>query len=250
MIPTPNKIVISGLAVSYLRLSIKINPKATIVLIHGWGGTKESWRNNLGEISKSFDCIALDLPGFGDSEEPSLPWGTLEYATFLSDFVKALKLKSVVIIGKSFGGRVATAYASKNPTELQNLILVSSAGIEEKSISVQLRIALSKLVPQGVKKILKQYLMKSSGKKGTSQYKSEVKKIVTNQDLKSLLPLIKSQALVVWGDQDKVLPLSYGQRIAKSIPNAQLKVINGGDHWVHERQPETFNQIVLNYLTK
>jgi len=239
------QITILGVKVSYDVWQSTSKSGATIILLHGWSGTKESWGVNAPAMSEHFECIALDLPGFGKSQEPNRPWGTFEYAEFLREFAKTLQIQLPVIVGKSFGGRIAIVYASKWPQELHKLVLVSSAGIEEKTDWLKVRIGIVRLLGLGP---LKQVVYKLLRLKEKDRYKREVKKIVTNQDLRSLLPDIQAETLIIWGSDDQVLSLSIGKQLAAGIKNSRFEVITGGDHWVHQKRAEEFNQLVIKFL--
>ncbi len=249
------QIHILGLKISYGLFSSKKNKRDILLFIHGWGGTKNSWEKNILELSHSYDCIALDLPGFGESQTPAKPWGTFEYAEFLKEFIDTVGLEDPILIGKSFGARVAIAYASKWTQSVKKLVLVSAAGIEKKSIALRIQIVIAKIlkfvsfiVPGVDEEYIRKLFYRSKGLKEEGKYKREVKKIVTNQDLRGLLPFIVAKTLIIWGSDDKVLPLSYAEEMRGSIKNAKLKVIEQGDHWVHQNQPDEFNKVVIEFL--
>jgi pimeloyl-ACP methyl ester carboxylesterase len=249
------QIIISEVVVSYDIRRTDSPHNATLVLLHGWGGSKESWKNNIPTFSKYFNCVALDLPGFGESEEPNKPWDTLEYTNFVKEFIKVLKIQSPVIVGKSFGGRIAIMFASKWPKEVSRLILVSSAGLEGKTTSLQLKIRVIKLfglvvslIPGLDEEVIRRKVYKFLALKEEGTYKREVKKLVTNQDLRGMLQSIEAKTLVVWGDNDTVLPLSVGKKLSAGIKNSKLEIIKNGDHWVHEKHAEEFNQRVIDFL--
>lgn len=249
------QIIISGILVSYDVRRTNTPHNATLVLLHGWGGSKESWRSNIPTFSKYFDCVALDLPGFGESQEPNKPWDTLEYSNFVKQFIKVLNIKSPVIVGKSFGGRIAIMFASKWPKEVSRLVLVSAAGLEDKTTSLQVKIRIIKLlglvvslIPGLDKEVIRRKVYKFLKLKDEGTYKREVKKIVTNQDLRGILQLIEAKTLVIWGNNDTVLPLSVGKKLSAGIKNSKLEIIKDGDHWVHEKHSKEFNQMVIDFL--
>lgn len=246
---------ILGIKVSYDTFNSKKKNSNVLVFIHGWGGTKKSWEKNVSKLSRSHDCIALDLPGFGDSQTPDKPWDTFEYAEFLKEFIKTLGLEDPVLIGKSFGARVAIAYASKWPQSVKKLILVSAAGIEEKSIALRTQIVivqilkfLFSILPGVNEEPLRKLFYRAKGIQEESKYKREVKKLVTNQDLREILPLIKAKTLIIWGSEDQVLPVRYAEEIKEGIKNAELNIIDQGDHWVHQKYADEFNQRVIDFL--
>ena len=246
---------ILGLKIAYSIFSPDKNSKRTLVFLHGWGGTKESWEKNITVLSKSFDCIAIDLPGFGECQTPDKIWGTFEYASFLKEFLDKLHIHSPVLIGKSFGGRVAIVFASKWPNSVKRLILISAAGIEEKSLHLRIQIEIAKvfknllsLVPGLDVEAVRRVYYQRRNIKEESKYKREVKKIVTNQDLQDRLSAISTPTLIVWGSNDQVLPVQYAERLQSGIKNSSLKIIQDGDHWVHQNKSDEFNRIVVDFV--
>jgi len=248
-------ITINGLDVSYIQAQTADEPNFTLVFLHGWGGTKESWEKNIGELSTQYCCIALDLPGFGKSQQPITPWDTFDYADLVEGFCTTLNLQNIVLVGKSFGGRVAIAYANKYPQTLKSLVLASSAGTEERSLLTRFKIYLAKLgrvlteqIPFMDTELLRQRLYRLLNLKEESEYKREVKKKVTNQNLAGLLSQILTPALVVWGEDDLILPLSLGEKMARQLPNATLFVLPKAGHWAHETHYQDFNTKVAAFL--
>ena len=105
----------------------------TLLLVHGLGGSLESWTNNIQYLSSRFRVIALDLPGFGLSDKPRIDYTIKFYVSFLRKFVKKLNLASLVLIGSSLGGHIAVEFTLKNMKLVQKMILVSPAGSPPKS---------------------------------------------------------------------------------------------------------------------
>src|SRR5919206_2432603 len=101
-----------------------------ILLIHGLGGSIDSWINNINAISKQqLRVIALDLPGFGFSDKPKINYTISFYTTFIAKFIKRLKLRSSVsIVGCSLGGQIAAEVALNHPNLVSKLVLISPAG--------------------------------------------------------------------------------------------------------------------------
>src|SRR5215469_672039 len=84
---------------------------APVVLIHGWGARIESWGPIPAILAERFRVIALDLPGFGETQGPDRPWCTFEYADFLAAFLGTQALAKPVLVGHSFGGKISIALA-------------------------------------------------------------------------------------------------------------------------------------------
>ena len=126
------KITVKGLKTYYIDECLTDSSRGTVLFLNGWRGSSLSWSKNIVEISKTYRCVAVDLPGFGISEEPRCPWSPVDYANFIKSFSRILGIKRFTLVGKSFGGRIATIYASQYPNDLVRLILVASAGVEKR----------------------------------------------------------------------------------------------------------------------
>lgn len=237
------------------------NPQSAehiFLFLHGWTGNSDSWNNNIQSLPKEGNCyISVDLPGFGKSSEPTEIWDVECYAKFLHDFAQVLHLKKYILVGKSFGGRIATWYASKWGEDLEALILVSAAGVETRSIFARLKINLAKIgkivlipFPKKAKTTIRNLLYRIFQiEEDSNPYKWEVKKKVTNQDLSAIAKTINAPTLIVWGSEDEILPISVAKRLNKLIKNSTLKIIQGG-HNAHETNPFEFNQTVEEFVSQ
>ena len=101
-----------------------------ILLLHGWGQNIEMMKPVGDNFSDRFRITILDFPGFGKSEEPKEPWDIEKYSIMLEKFVKAVNIKKPIVIGHSFGGRVAIRYSARNPIE--KLVLFGSPCIRKE----------------------------------------------------------------------------------------------------------------------
>ena len=100
-----------------------------VVLLHGWGGQAASMTPLIVGLRDKYRVLAFDLPGFGGSSPPPVPWGTPEYAAFVEKAVTSLGIARATYVGHSFGGRIAIWLAAHAPETVQALVLVDAAGI-------------------------------------------------------------------------------------------------------------------------
>lgn len=103
-----------------------------VVLLHGWGSNIKLFANLIELMSKKYTVVAMDMPGFGGSQEPPSAWCVDDYVQFVVDFLKDYsQFKSVTFLGHSFGGRVIIKLNSRTdlPFKISKVILVDSAGI-------------------------------------------------------------------------------------------------------------------------
>ena len=229
-----------------------------LLILHGWGVDAASFAPVAEYLSKGFAVYAPDFPGFGASPAPTEIWGVAQYAELIEGFCKKLEIDKPIIIGHSFGGRVAIILGAKGlPLKM---VLVDSAGIvPNRGFDYYLKVYSYKagkkiLSLPGLGKVKENFINKNNA--GSSDYKAALgimKNIfvkVVNQDLKEYLPKISVPALLVWGDADTATPLADGQLMEKLIPDAGLVVFSGAGHYSYlERLPQ-FLAVLDSFFAK
>ena len=105
-----------------------------VVLLHGWGSNIKLFDNLVQLLSTKYRVLAMDMPGFGESDEPPEVWDVDKYTDFVTGFVKEFSDEKVIFLGHSFGGRVIIKLFSREelPFEIEKVILVDSAGVKPK----------------------------------------------------------------------------------------------------------------------
>lgn len=207
--------------ISYEILNGRCNKD--IVFLHGWGSNKEIMKNSFSPFFKNFRHIYIDLPGFGKSPN-TYELKTEDYIKITSEFLHLLNSTKDVILGHSFGGKVAT---SLNP---KNLVLLSSAGIlEEKSFSVKTKIKIAKFFNiLGLGRITRIFRSSDVNNMNEGMYKTF--KNVVNEDFSNSFKNYKNNALVFWGEKDTATSLESGKKIASLIDTSTF-ISYDGDHF-------------------
>lgn len=233
-----------------------------IVLLHGWGSNIKLFANLIDLLSKKYTVVAMDMPGFGESQEPPSAWCVDDYVNFVIDFLKDYNTKQVMLLGHSFGGRVIIKLNSRKdlPFEVTKVILVDSAGIlPPKSNKKSFRTYYYKagkafLSNKLVQKIAPDALENFRKKMGSADYAAasplmrQVLVKVVNEDLEPLLPNIKCPTLLVWGVNDTATPLSDGEKMEKLIPDAGLVKLENAGHYSFLEQQFTFNRVMCSFM--
>lgn len=240
----------------YLQESGKSNTTA-IIFLHGWHSDGMVWAPIAKNLSNSENSIySLDLPGFGKSERPT-PSSTLSsYVDLVKKFTEKLGIKKFFLVGHSFGGRVGIKLAAKEPKLIKGLVLVNSSGLKKKSLKKSVLKKLAKLAkPFFTPTFMQPLRIRLYSIIGAEDYVAtpELKETfvnIVNEDLRSLLPDITSRALVVWGREDKEVPLSDGMIMAREIPNAKLEVIENAGHFSFLDKKEEFTNILSKFLNE
>lgn len=236
--------------------------KSTILILHGWATTLSGARySELTTLlaSDGYTVFAPDLPGFG-KEKLQKPVMVLDdYVAFVDVFLKKEKLKKVVIIGHSFGGRIAAKFAATHPEKIEKLILTGAPLIKRKlSPKKQLAFLIAKtgkailaFFPKPMQDLSKKLFYRSIGEWDyykANELKATMQAII-REDLLPILPNIHAPTLVVWGENDTFVPLVDGKEIAKDIKHAKFVAIPGATHKLPYEYPLKFFQAVKTFLT-
>ena len=227
------------------KLSYEIlNPSSqeSILVLHGWGSSKEIMKQAFSKELKSYKHIYLDMPGFGASSNEMI-LTTEDYAQIVLLFLESLKVEPIIAMGHSFGGKVATLLNT------EYLVLLSSAGIlTEKPWSIKIKIATFKMLkPLGFKRIRELFVAPDA--QGMSHEMYETFKNVVDEDFEDEFSKSKSRALCFWGMDDTATPLYTGEKIAGLIENSEFYPLDG-DHFFFLKHGNFIAQEVEKDLNK
>lgn len=232
------QIIIDELLTNYQVFGKKGND---ILILPGWQRTTLEWQSRALALAQNNRIFLLDLPGFGITPRPKSDWDIFDYAEFVKKFLAKIKIKSLTIIGHSFGGRIGIVLASQR-LPIKQLILVDSAGIERKDLILKIKIITAKILKFILpKKIVLQLL---SGDYAESGEMRQIFKKVVNRDLVSLLPKIKIPTTIIWGEIDHVLPIAHAKLFHQLISQSRLRIVWGARHDPHLENPEQFTEIL------
>lgn len=214
--------------------------KASIIFLHGWGSSSEVMKVGFRGKFKSFKEIYIDLAGFGKSEN-NYPLKTIDYAKIVSKLLNELNISKDIIVGHSFGGKVATLLEPKL------LVLLSSAGIlEPKPWSIKLKIKTYKLFKNlGLKNF--RSLFSSKDVEGMSESMYQTFKNVVDEDFSSEFKKFNSKALIFWGDEDRATTLKSGEKIASLIQDSKFFKLKGEHYFFLEHREYISKTIESEY---
>lgn len=228
------KINVKNLIINY----IQYGEGNDIVLLHGWGQNIEMMRPIGDNFQNRFRITILDFPGFGESEEPKEAWTIEDYELMLEEFLKKVNVKKPIVIGHSFGGRVAIRYSARNP--ISKLVLFGSPCIriqEELSLGVKI---LKKLKTLPGLNGLGEYMKKFIGSrdyKAASPIMRQTLVNVVNEDLSKFAREIEEPTLLIWGTNDTEAPLNEAKELEKIMLDAALITLPGTHYAYLENLP-------------
>lgn len=237
-----------------------------VLLLHGLGGSIESWANSIGGLAKSFRVIAVDLPGFGLSDKPKMNYAIRFYTKFVSQFLKELEINKISIVGSSLGGHVAAEVAISHPRLVKKLVLVSPAGalprsfkgspalwryvqvINAKSFE-QAKYALFAVDNKPVDDSYAQSVYEKISMPGAREaFMSALAGSAKAPRLTSRLNKIKAPTLLLWGKEDYMIPVKFAEPFIE-MKNCRVILLEDCGHRPHFERPELFTKMVADFLS-
>lgn len=274
---TDKYVTINNIKTRYWQLGDKGSP---ILLIHGFAGSVEHWMENIEALAKHYKVYAVDMIGFGFSDKPQdIKYTPVVFTEFIKAFLDYHKLNKINMVGHSFGGAIALHFAIKYPQLIDKLTLVSSAGLGNDlplhfrllTLPIIGRILLGMKSKTAIAKALRHHVYNP---KTLSQnfinrmcevfkqprFSKTMHKILrtyanfcgirpeATKDIIAALPNIKIPTLIIWGQEDNLLPVKHAYFAAKKIPNAKLHIFKYCRHLPQFEYSQDFNKQVLKFI--
>lgn len=233
----------------------------TLLLLHGIGASVYTWRLLLPFLAKTFQVVAVDIPGFGrSSKDPKRDHGLDEQSLIIKKFVDDMGFKNVGLIGSSMGGAIALWMCKVFPTQFKDVAVLAPA-VSSQLLPIELA-RLSSLFWPTASLLINKTLIKSMIKKVISRhdiitdevvrqyqrpYIEEPKtintfiratKIISDSRLPAELASIEARVLIVYGAQDKMIPRAVMKQLHSVLPNAEYVEHESAGHHSMEDEPE------------
>jgi pimeloyl-ACP methyl ester carboxylesterase len=271
-----NRIELDGTTVSYVDLGS--GEPEPIVFVHGLGGQWQNWLENLPRAARERRVIALDLPGFGLSSMPREQITISGYGRCVDALCERLGLGRVDIVGNSMGGYVAAEVAIQFPERIDQLILVSAAGISSADVARRpvytagriatalttyatarhrqiaarpkarhLALALVARHPSLLKPdFAYEGFFKGTGTPGFDQ----ALRANLEYDFRDRLPDIRQPTLIVWGENDSIIPVKDAHEFERLIRDSRKVVMRDTGHVPMAERAATFNDVMMDFLAE
>lgn len=271
---------------TYLRPEDPAANAVPLILLHGFGASIGHWRHNLTVLGQHHTVYALDMLGFGASEKASTTYKVELWVEQVYDFWRTFIRQPVVLIGNSIGSLVCLAAAAAHPDMAQGIVMLSlpDTSIREEAIPRCFRpivaaierffssplllktlfyfvrrpkvvrpwAAIAYANPAAVTEELVEILVAPAADRGSAQAFAAILQAMVSSGfgpkIKSILPGLQIPMLLLWGQQDRMVPPALGRQFAQY--NSQLKLVeleNAG-HCPHDECPERVNQEILDWL--
>jgi len=240
---------------------------SVVLLLHGFGGDLDNWMFNLDSLAEKHRVLALDLPGHGQSVKTNVDPSLSGMATFVRKFLDVLSVSSVHVVGHSMGGAIAMQLASDSPETVKSLGLICSAGLGPDINSDYLRGFVEAQSQQELKLVLQQLFVDESlvnlqlvndllnykrmdGVEASLNALSETlisageQTFLTDNIVASGIPV-----LVIWGKQDRIIPVSHAQNFSAAGGYCvEVEIFDSAGHMVQMEKAYEVNRSLLNFL--
>lgn len=251
-----------------------------LLLLHGIAGSSGTWIAAMRLLQRDYTVIAPDFLGHGKSSKPLGDYSLGNHASGVRDFLHTLGVERVTVVGQSFGGGVALQFAYQFPELCERLVLVDAGGLG-REVSLLLRLitlpAAEYVMPVLFPEIVRDWgdpVVKFLGDRGIRNARGiemwRAYRSLTQQEnrrafvrtmravidpggqsvnaMSRLYLAAHMPTMIVWGEQDRIIPVSHAYQAHEAIPNSRLEVMPGVGHFPHAEEPVRFVELVRDFL--
>lgn len=228
-----------------------------VLLLHGWGDSARGLATLQTQLAKKYRVIALDLPGHGGTQAPPEAWGLEDYSRYVAAFLDKLELgQPYAIIGHSNGGALAIKAISLGELQPGKLVLLAAAGIRDRNKIKRFVLKLIAKVgdiatlwmPERYRAALRKslYGVAGSDQDVVPELKETFRRTV-RQDVRADATKIAVPTLLIYGRNDRAVPLADGELYSRVIKDSRLEVLEA-EHFVHLEQPAQVYELIEGFL--
>ena len=241
-----------------------------LLLIHGIGGSSNSWSGVIPLLAKKYRVIAPDLLGHGESDKPRGDYSVGAFAVLLRDLLDALDIPQVTVIGHSLGGGIAMQFAHQHGQYCKRIVLISSGGFggDVGRVLRVLSLPGSELVLPVIASrpaiLASNALRALTGSSNSFQARPSLSNRDNRQAfLRTLRAVVDFRgqavsalnrvcmvlpAMIISGDQDRVIPVEHARAAHRTMPNSRLHIIPGVHHYPPTERPETVARLIDDFI--
>jgi pimeloyl-ACP methyl ester carboxylesterase len=271
-----HQVEIRGRRINYVDLGQGEMPPA--VLIHGLGGNWQNWLENIRRLAQERRVLALDLPGFGESEMPREKISISGYGEIVVEFARAVGIdRPADVVGNSMGGFIAAEIGINDPDFVRRIVLCSAAGISITNLkrrpvltTARIMAAATNVVVAGSEAIAKRPGLRHAAMAYVFRHPSRISAdlayqvmtgtgkpafidgldALTDYDFRDRLADVQVPVLLVWGEDDNLVPVGDADEFERLIPNARKVIFDDTGHVPMLERPESFNDVVVEFLAE
>ncbi len=221
-----------------------------VLALHGWRKN----HSDLQKVTEHLNAIAVDLPGFGASPQPSAVWGAAEYAAAVARLLTDVDAP-VVVVGHSFGGRVALNLAADYPQLVRSLVLTGVPLIRRPATAKKSSVSYKAVkLANRIGVLSDERFEREKRKRGSADYRAaegvmrDIFVKLVNESYEQQLQAVKCHVELVWGENDTEAPLAQAREAERMLADASLTIVPGGTHWLPVENPQPIRDAIKRSL--
>lgn len=247
-----------------------------IILLHGFLSSSYAWRGVWSALAKEHRVYLIDLPGYGKSQSSQSSYSVDSYSEFIKEFFQNIGIDKAIVVGTQMGGSIAAWFAAKYPDCVKSLVIMAAGAMGEKQTNMWLyRLVASKIIGRIAvrffpfklfaqrwraacvnKEIITDDIIltyfRDFQKNGHTQTRIGLQVRASYgskfEKFEAAMKRIEAPTLLIWGENDPLVPLSTGNRFKQSIRESQLVVIPNCGDFPHEEYPDVVSYSILNFI--
>jgi pimeloyl-ACP methyl ester carboxylesterase len=264
---------VKGVRIHYLESGSAREDSPVLLMVHGWAGSATDWERLLPFLPPGVRAIAVDLPGCGLSDKPDASYDMQFFLGELHSFCGTLGVTRMVLAGHSMGGQVAVHFTSRFPDMVEKLILVDPYGLQGEEGGRRTLARLGPVVnlafllntrlfitwamranvlhdprPDLVRMAVEGTAASILGRESARAISRITKHIIGREYVEPLLPGISQQTLLIWGDEDRLLPPRWADTYAARLRRVSLHRMQGAGHMPMFEAPAVVAGLVADFL--
>jgi pimeloyl-ACP methyl ester carboxylesterase len=219
-----------------------------LLMVHGFRSSARFFRPLMRSLSERWRVVAPDLPGHGDSE----PWDpdedVVEQWVLIEGFINALDLGRMDVIGSSRGGAVALQLAAHRPELVSRLVLIAAPTkpFSVGTLDIKRMVVNADALTDDLLKEMGRTMMASRGYETARRRAVEADTL--ERDLRPIMDRVRAPTLVIWGAEDRTIPVEMGLELLAGIPDSRMRLVGGAGHVPMLDKPEEMLALVRGFL--
>jgi pimeloyl-ACP methyl ester carboxylesterase len=248
---------VRGLPVRYFE-SLPSTPRPdpeTLVLVHGFGASAETWSLVLPRLRGERRILAPDLAGFGRTPIPPEGMGFSVLTDYLSWFLDVVGAQKIALVGNSLGGAVAIRYAAEHPERVDHLFLLDSAGLHGEATIAAVQPKTREEARRTVRNVsgtdfrhLPRFILDDVVRRAQEPARQQYRDSGEPTDVLRYLPRIEAPTTIVWGERDGLIPTEHAYRVHEAIEGSELIVLPDTGHVPQFQSPRRVADIINRSL--
>jgi len=266
---------VNGIRIHWLEAGSARAGDPALLMVHGWAGAAADWERLLPALPPGLRSFAVDLPGFGLSDKPDAPYDIPFFLDVLRSFLAAHGLSRVVLVGHSMGGQIAVHFTVRFPGLVEKVVLIDPYGLKGEEGSRRFLARLGQVVDLAfllntrffIERAMRANVLHDPpddlvaaavestaagilGREWARAMSRITRRVIGTAYVDALLPGLSQETLLIWGEQDRLLPPHWADAFAARLRRVTVHRIPGTGHMPMLEKPEVVAGLIADFVNR